>query len=218
MSRPLVREEGSGAGILRGTGVLEEQNTPPSTARAWEVEYGSWRVERELLKQSKVYGLESNSESREVQHPRRLVFVRNSATLAPGAAEHLDRITKERRSWATKATTSSPLTPPTAALPATNSPPIGIFVLRDPPTVLRYFIDKHRFNPKKLAAMGFADQRPLFDNNDDVNRGKNTRVEFILSRRPRAVSEYEQIVSSPLGAPTEEAHNSNGWPPWIWSK
>jgi chemotaxis protein MotB len=182
MSRPLGEEEGSGASILRGTdGVMEEQNNP-STARAWEIEHGNWRVKlEELLKQSRVYGLQSNSESVKFSIPQDLIFVNNTATLAPTAAEHLDRIAKAvlgyKGSYLVTSHTAD------RRIASDEFPSNWDLCSARSTTILRYFIEKHRFNPKKLAAIGFADQRPLFDNNDDVNRGRNTRIEFVLSRR-----------------------------------
>lgn len=185
ISRPLGEEEGTGASILRGTdGVLEEQNNP-STARAWEIEHGNWRVKlEELLKNSKVYGLQSNSESVKFSIPEELIFVRNTATLGPNAAEHLDRIAKAITGYKGNYVVTAHTADRRIASEefASNWDLCGARATM----ILRYFIEKYHFNARKLSAVGFADQRPLFDNSDDINRGKNTRIEFVLSRRPPA--------------------------------
>lgn len=46
-------------------------------------------------------------------------------------------------------------------------------------SVVRYLIEKG-IDPKKLMAVGYADNYPIADNNDPVQRGKNRRVEFIF--------------------------------------
>jgi len=49
--------------------------------------------------------------------------------------------------------------------------------------VFFYLADNAGLNPKRLAVGGYADVRPLYENNTEENRSKNRRVEFILRKR-----------------------------------
>lgn len=46
--------------------------------------------------------------------------------------------------------------------------------------VLRYFIQNHNIDPRRLAAEGFSEFHPLVANDSPENRGKNRRVEIIF--------------------------------------
>ncbi|MEA3560542.1 MAG: OmpA family protein [Candidatus Omnitrophota bacterium] len=47
--------------------------------------------------------------------------------------------------------------------------------------VLHFFIDKCKINPRRLAATGYGEQRPLVSNDTPEGRAKNRRVEVIIS-------------------------------------
>ncbi len=49
-------------------------------------------------------------------------------------------------------------------------------------TVLRYF-EARGIGSQRLEAAGYADQRPVTDNDTDVNRARNRRVEIVILRR-----------------------------------
>ena len=58
--------------------------------------------------------------------------------------------------------------------------------------VLRYFIKKHRVNPRRMAAEGFSEFRPLVANDSKEKRAKNRRVEIIFIRKePRKTTIQE---------------------------
>lgn len=44
--------------------------------------------------------------------------------------------------------------------------------------VKKYLIDKHKINPDRLKAYGYGEELPLFDENSDVNKALNRRVEI----------------------------------------
>lgn len=46
--------------------------------------------------------------------------------------------------------------------------------------VVRYFAKVHRVNPKRLAALSYADQRPLVPNVSEQNRAQNRRIEILI--------------------------------------
>jgi len=46
--------------------------------------------------------------------------------------------------------------------------------------VLRLFIDKAGINPKILSAVGYGEYRPIANNDSDVGRAKNRRVEIVI--------------------------------------
>lgn len=47
-------------------------------------------------------------------------------------------------------------------------------------SVLRYFVQKHQFDPHRMAAVGYADTRPVADNANAEGRAKNRRVDIVL--------------------------------------
>jgi chemotaxis protein MotB len=47
-------------------------------------------------------------------------------------------------------------------------------------TIVRYLISRHKYDPSKLAAIGYADQRPLAPNDSPEHRAKNRRIELLI--------------------------------------
>jgi len=47
-------------------------------------------------------------------------------------------------------------------------------------SVVRYLIQKQHIQPSRIAAMGYADTRPLVSNTTEANRQKNRRVDIVL--------------------------------------
>lgn len=47
-------------------------------------------------------------------------------------------------------------------------------------SVVRYFIDRHQFNPTSLVAVGYASTQPIATNDTPEGRSKNRRVDIIL--------------------------------------
>ncbi|MEE9537041.1 MAG: OmpA family protein [Desulfobacterales bacterium] len=55
--------------------------------------------------------------------------------------------------------------------------------------VLRYFIETHKIDPQRLAAVGFGEYQPLTSNNAQPNQSKNRRVEIIfIKQEPQQTS------------------------------
>ena len=46
--------------------------------------------------------------------------------------------------------------------------------------ILKYFIDHHRFDPRKLSALGFGEDRPIDTNDTPSGRMKNRRVDIMV--------------------------------------
>lgn len=46
--------------------------------------------------------------------------------------------------------------------------------------VLRVLQNQSNINPKRLASMGYGDQRPVADNNTDAGRARNRRVDIVV--------------------------------------
>lgn len=46
--------------------------------------------------------------------------------------------------------------------------------------VVRYLVDGHGFDPKKVSALGYGEFRPMVVNNNDENRAKNRRVDIVV--------------------------------------
>lgn len=47
-------------------------------------------------------------------------------------------------------------------------------------SVVEYLIKNHAIDPKRLAAISYADQRPLVDNTTEENKSKNRRIEILI--------------------------------------
>lgn len=69
--------------------------------------------------------------------------------------------------------------------------------------VARYFIENKDFNSNLLAAIGYADNKPLVPNNSDANRRQNRRVEILVLKNLLAKSEPKGDETI-KGAPPEE--------------
>lgn len=50
-------------------------------------------------------------------------------------------------------------------------------------TVVRYLINVHQVDPRKVAAISYGDQRPLVDNSSEKNRARNRRIEILIVNR-----------------------------------
>lgn len=48
--------------------------------------------------------------------------------------------------------------------------------------ILKYFVDKHKFDPRKLSATGYGEYRPIDSNDTPSGRMKNRRVDILLMR------------------------------------
>ena len=59
--------------------------------------------------------------------------------------------------------------------------------------VLRYFIENHNIDPRRLAAEGFSEFHPLVANDRPENRAKNRRVEIIFIDKEPPQTLVEQI-------------------------
>lgn len=47
-------------------------------------------------------------------------------------------------------------------------------------SVVRYLIKYHQIDPRRLAAISYADQKPLAPNDSEENRSKNRRIEVLI--------------------------------------
>jgi hypothetical protein len=46
--------------------------------------------------------------------------------------------------------------------------------------VVTFWLEQHQFLPQKLAAVGYADSRPLADNATETGRSKNRRIDIVV--------------------------------------
>jgi chemotaxis protein MotB len=49
-------------------------------------------------------------------------------------------------------------------------------------SVVRYFIEKEKLDPERLAGLGYGEYRPLLANDSEDNRSRNRRVEVNIIR------------------------------------
>jgi chemotaxis protein MotB len=59
--------------------------------------------------------------------------------------------------------------------------------------VLRYFIETHKIDPQRLAAVGFGEYQPLTSNNMQPNQAKNRRVEIIFIKQDPQQTSIEGV-------------------------
>jgi chemotaxis protein MotB len=59
--------------------------------------------------------------------------------------------------------------------------------------VLRYFIEHHKINPQRLAAVGFGEFQPVVANDTPTNQAKNRRVEIIFLKKDPQLSAIEAL-------------------------
>jgi chemotaxis protein MotB len=87
----------------------------------------------------------------------------------------------------------------------TDDVPIGAKIIGKYPTnwelgaarssaVIRYFIDKHGFDPSRLIAVSYSKYRPVVPNISEENRAMNRRIEIVLTQR--AMYELMEIEDS----------------------
>lgn len=184
-SRPLGEDEGTGGSIMRSTDGVMEDTDSVASKHLWEVQHANLRVQlEELLKEQKAYSIQSSSESVKFSIPENLIFDHNSANLKPGAAHHLDKIADAIKTYKGFVVVTSHTADRKIASDEFNSN-WDLSGSRST-IILRYLVDKSGFNPKKIASIGFADQRPLMDNTTDTNRERNSRIEFVLTRHKPA--------------------------------
>ena len=53
-------------------------------------------------------------------------------------------------------------------------------------SVVKYLIKYHGISPKRLAAISYADQRPIAPNNSEANKAKNRRIEILIVNNDNA--------------------------------
>lgn len=47
-------------------------------------------------------------------------------------------------------------------------------------TIVRYFVERHMISPKRMAAIGYADQRPIVPNDTEQHRARNRRIDILI--------------------------------------
>ncbi len=75
--------------------------------------------------------------------------------------------------------------------------------------VIRYFIEEHEVNPRRLSAAGYSKYRPLYANETSEQRAKNRRVQIvILDSTPQKA---EEIILQEIPPVSEgEGGDANG--------
>jgi chemotaxis protein MotB len=69
---------------------------------------------------------------------------------------------------------------------------------------LRYLIEKHGFPPERIAALGYAEFRPIAPNTTVEGRAKNRRVDIIVLNLEDSHLEPEKFGNATQTNPTEE--------------
>lgn len=123
------------------------------------------------------------------------LFESGQATLKPEALAVLDRIAKEIMNLPNQVrveghTDDRPIM-------TTRFPSNWELSSARATAVVRYLIEKHKFSPEKLSALGFGEYRPLAPNTTDENRAKNRRVDVVILTDN--LSKYEPMPADTAG-------------------
>lgn len=62
-------------------------------------------------------------------------------------------------------------------------------------SALQYIVDKGRIDQKRISLAGFADTRPIVQNNSRKNRAKNRRIEFVYYKEDKKKGGYLNTAS-----------------------
>ena len=65
---------------------------------------------------------------------------------------------------------------------------------------LRYLIDKLKFPPERISAVGYAEYRPIALNDTPENRAKNRRVDIVILDREESLLEPESLINDNTGS------------------
>jgi chemotaxis protein MotB len=49
-------------------------------------------------------------------------------------------------------------------------------------TIVRYLIARYKVHPSRLVAVGYADQKPLIENDTPAHRAKNRRIDILIAK------------------------------------
>lgn len=63
-------------------------------------------------------------------------------------------------------------------------------------TVVRYFIEQHKWLPYRISALGYGEYRPLVRNDSPANMAKNRRVDIVVLAPNLSLSEPEALPFS----------------------
>jgi chemotaxis protein MotB len=79
--------------------------------------------------------------------------------------------------------------------------------------VVRYFIDRHQFNPGSLVAVGYGPTQPIADNRTPEGRSRNRRVDIILYNAGESLKlnpRVQFLGERPLNAASAHDKSENG--------
>ena len=54
--------------------------------------------------------------------------------------------------------------------------------------VLRYFVETKKQNPVRFTAAGYGEYRPIAQNNSDINKAKNGRLNIVIVSKEKESS------------------------------
>lgn len=63
---------------------------------------------------------------------------------------------------------------------------------------LRYFLEKYSFPPERISALGYAEYRPITNNDTAEGRAKNRRVDIIILNIEDSFIEPENLTGEPI--------------------
>lgn len=109
----------------------------------------------------------------------RLLFTTGSAKLQPAGMKVLDVVAKRLKAFDNRRFHIEGHTDATG-IATTLFPSNWELSTARASGVVRYFIDRHQFNPAAMVAVGYGSTQPLADNRTSEGRTRNRRVDIIL--------------------------------------
>ena len=79
-------------------------------------------------------------------------------------------------------------------------------------SVVQVLAKRSQIDPKRFAAIGYGEFRPIAPNDGAVNRAKNRRVDFVVSVSMPEEPEVEQVLQNSPQSPTPEVHLDSAAP------
>lgn len=109
-------------------------------------------------------------------------FVSGSAELLPGTKMYIDKIVPALQKGMELEKNTLIVEGHTDNVPITTTQFASNWELSTAraTNVVKYLVQKHKFLPEKIAAIGYGEHKPLVPNDTDDNKAKNRRVVFLI--------------------------------------
>jgi chemotaxis protein MotB len=178
MPAPGLGGDGEPGGVLQPN----LDSFPPTSAGIAEIrEYVQRKLETEMGDEdfkSTVESVRHDAIGVRIQLTASAVFPAASATLKPESLRPLDKIAemlkKTKRRIIVEGHTDN------QAISTQQFPSNWELSAARATKIVRYFLQRHKIESKRVTAVAYADQRPLAPNTTEENRARNRRIEILI--------------------------------------